>query len=217
MFNLFRKERKMNILNKCYVSGLSFNVTVIVYLAGTKKKAFLYSDEGRTIKQNPFFDHCPGWIEFYASASNKYDIYIESKNQVMRNKIEEEEQKAVIEWKELTKQRLPALNNLFAIPNGGGRHAREAKNLRLSGVCAGYPDLALDYPAKGYHGLRIEMKTAKGKLTKEVRCYDKNGRFTHIREGQETWKKRLEDAGYMYKICRSSYEAIKTLKWYLAE
>ncbi len=54
---------------------------------------------------------------------------------------------------------------LFAIPNGGSRNVIEAANLKKQGVMAGIPDLFLAFPRAAAHGLFIEMKFGKNKLT----------------------------------------------------
>lgn len=47
---------------------------------------------------------------------------------------------------------------LWAIPNGGARHAKTGADLKLEGVRAGYPDLLVDLPRGPFHGLRLELK-----------------------------------------------------------
>lgn len=47
---------------------------------------------------------------------------------------------------------------MWAVPNGGARHAKTGADLRLEGVRAGYPDLLFDLPRGPFHGLRLELK-----------------------------------------------------------
>jgi hypothetical protein len=79
-------------------------------------------------------------------------------------------------------------NLLFHIPNGGSRHKLEAINLKRGGVIPGIPDLMLAVPRISgwdfYHGLFIEMKSAKGKLTSL----------------QQERVKELKEEGYMVEI-----------------
>jgi hypothetical protein len=57
----------------------------------------------------------------------------------------------------------PALKNAFAIPNGGQRHKAVAAKLKAEGVSPGYPDIALDWPSRDYHGFVLSSKgTARG-------------------------------------------------------
>jgi len=76
---------------------------------------------------------------------------------------EHDEQVAVVEW---FRMRFPLLKMaLFAIPNGGLRHIRVAMTLKKEGVISGVSDLFLMVPRGTFHGLFIEMKTKKGKLS----------------------------------------------------
>jgi hypothetical protein len=56
---------------------------------------------------------------------------------------------------------------MYAVPNGGHRHKATAGRLKAEGVKAGVPDICLPFPARGYHGLYIEMKAGKNKATPE--------------------------------------------------
>ena len=132
-----------------------------------------------------------------------------------RNNKEHQIQVGVFQWIDLQKEIYPALKNAFAIPNGGSRNEIEAKNLKDEGVRAGVPDICLAYPSNGYHGLFIEHKTEKGKLTKDTPIKDKQGRIKHIREGQETWFKRLSGCGYKCEVSRSIEQSILITKNYL--
>ena len=66
---------------------------------------------------------------------------------------EAEEQAALFRWALLSRGRIPELDLLFHIPNGGSRHPREAANLKRQGVKAGVPDLFLPIARGKYHGL----------------------------------------------------------------
>lgn len=58
-------------------------------------------------------------------------------------------------------------DRIFAIPNGGWRDFQTAKKLKLEGVAQGVPDLFIPTPSHGFHGFFIEMKTQKGRASKE--------------------------------------------------
>lgn len=71
------------------------------------------------------------------------------------------------EWwrlKELTDDRYSLI---YAVPNGGSRSKGAASKIKKEGGRRGVWDINVDVPAKGYHGLRIEMKIPSGKLTPE--------------------------------------------------
>lgn len=89
--------------------------------------------------------------------------------------------------------------NLFAVPNGGARKRIEGAIMKSEGVTAGVADLLLLYPAKGFHGLCIEMKTPVGRQ----------------QQTQKAWQKAVEAQGYKYIICRSEEEFATVIMWYL--
>ena len=75
---------------------------------------------------------------------------------------------------------------LYAVPNGGRRDAATGARLKAEGVLAGVSDLNLDLPNRYYHGLRIEMKTLRGRQ----------------RETQRQYQQAVEAVGYRYAVCR---------------
>lgn len=88
---------------------------------------------------------------------------------------------------------------MFHIPNGGLRSKTEAKRFKAAGVKAGIPDVFLPVSANQYHGLFIEMKSEKGKTTKE----------------QEAWLSELSKEGYKTAVCHGWIEAAKEIIKYL--
>lgn len=68
------------------------------------------------------------------------------------------------------------------------------------GLTAGAADLALLVARKGYHGMFIEMKTAKGRQS----------------DRQKTWQSHVEGQGYKYVICRSFDEFREAVNGYLS-
>ena len=67
--------------------------------------------------------------------------------------------------------------------------------LKAAGLEPGVFDIAVDWPSNGYHGMRIEMKSSKGRLSK----------------AQEEWKRRYEKAGYYVVVCRDFEQACQEL------
>lgn len=114
---------------------------------------------------------------------------------------ESQEQKALFQWAALAEQKYPELRLMHHVPNGGLRDARTAVNLKREGVKRGVPDISLPVPRGKYHGLYIEMKVGKNKLTKE----------------QQQWFKSLEEEGYATHVCYSWLEAREVIEKYLSE
>jgi hypothetical protein len=99
---------------------------------------------------------------------------------------EHAEQVALMQWARLHERRYPDLALLHAIPNGGWRHPAVAAGLKREGVKPGVPDLDLPAPRGQWHGLRIELKAAKGILS----------------DAQTWWIEQLRARGYRAEVCR---------------
>jgi len=112
---------------------------------------------------------------------------------------EHEEQAALLAWCGYAKATAPELDLLFAIPNGGRRHIKVAADLKVEGVKAGVPDLFLPVARGEYHGLFIEMKTAKG----------------YPSPAQKHWIAALIEQGYMAVCCHGWDEARREISGYL--
>lgn len=80
---------------------------------------------------------------------------------------------------------------MFAIPNGGKRDDWTGAALKAEGVKSGVPDMCLPYPARGYHGLYIEMKVGNKKAAPE----------------QIDYLKWLTDCGYLALVANGFDEA----------
>lgn len=112
---------------------------------------------------------------------------------------EASEAKAFWEWA----QYHPIVKNyLFAIPNGGSRNVREAKNLKAQGVKPGISDYFLAHPAQGKHGMSIELKRA-------------NKTISRLTLEQAMWLGQCERMGYATKVAYGAQEAIKAVEEYL--
>jgi hypothetical protein len=93
----------------------------------------------------------------------------------------------------------PELRWMFAIPNGGYRTKATAGKMAAEGVKAGVWDIYLPRPSNGYHGLFIEMKYGKNKLT----------------ELQQEFFEYATQQGYLCKVAYSADEAIEIIDDYL--
>lgn len=128
----------------------------------------------------------------------------------MRNDLEHQEQCAVIQWCKLRKSKYSELDMIFAIPNAGGFSGGFKSNvvrvLRLkdAGTKKGVPDLFLSVPRFGlesavWHGLYIEMKAGKNKLSKD----------------QKEWKEKLVKYDYRVVACWTWTAAVQAIIGYL--
>lgn len=93
-------------------------------------------------------------------------------------------------------------NYFFAIPNGGFRNKREAKNLVLQGVKKGVSDYFLAYPCSGFFGLWIELKRNYGRAKPT--------------EAQKKWISDMISFGYDAKVCWGHQEAYQKIMEYLS-
>lgn len=113
---------------------------------------------------------------------------------------EDQEQAAVIQWRDLMVQQFPDLEDLIHIPNGGLRSKSEAVRFKRLGVRPGVSDLFLPAPRGKYHGLWIEMKRQKGgKLSPD----------------QKDWLDRMNRKGYLAVRADGAEEACEILYRYL--
>ena len=109
-------------------------------------------------------------------------------------------QAALFKWAKYACAQQPGLKLMFAIPNGGARDAITGAMLKREGVKPGVPDMLLPLPAGDFHGLFIELKTAKARPSSE----------------QREWLMRLCNRGYAAVLCRGLDEAIDTISRYVA-
>ena len=93
----------------------------------------------------------------------------------------------------------PAIRWMHAIPNGGARYAATAVKMKREGVKRGIWDVCLPYPSGGYHGLYLEFKYSKNKLTPEQREF---GEY-------------LDEHGYKTGIAYTVEEALEIVQNYL--
>lgn len=69
------------------------------------------------------------------------------------------------------------------------------------GIRSGVPDIIIDHPLRGYHGLRIELKRAGG------------GR---VSQAQRKWLERLNARGYRAVVCNGFEEAKGVIDEYVS-
>jgi hypothetical protein len=110
-------------------------------------------------------------------------------------------QKALFCWAALPNQQraYPELSLMFAIPNGGERNKIVAGNLKAEGVKAGVLDIFLPVARGGFHGLFVELKVDKNRMTPE----------------QITFGAAVALQGYEVATCYSWFEAAQVIQRYL--
>lgn len=122
-----------------------------------------------------------------------------------RRALEHEEQAAIFAWARIEARRDPRLELLHAIPNGMAVSSiAEASRAKRTGRKAGVPDMCLPVPAKGFHGLYIELKRTGG-----TPC--------DVRPEQSRWLEQLNGHGYRAVVAYGWEEAVAMIKAYLHE
>jgi hypothetical protein len=121
---------------------------------------------------------------------------------VPRARSEHNEQALLFQWIDIEAKRYPEMALIFAIPNGGFRHARTAALMKAEGVRRGVPDicwpLAKVGPGGVWAGLFIEMKVDGGRLS----------------DSQKAMHAALHATGYMVVVCWSFEDAKTAIESY---
>ena len=119
--------------------------------------------------------------------------------------IESAYQTQVVEWSrwafKANPARYPHLEMLHCSLNGVKLSGTQAKIAKGQGMLSGVPDLFLPVPKNGFHGLFIEMKSEKGRLT----------------DNQHWFLTNADSLGYKTAVCYSAKEAISAIQAYYDE
>ena len=144
------------------------------------------------------------------SAANAMREFIEDETKPRRGRAaptaqvatEDEEQMALFTWAHhmAVTGHFPELSRLFHVPNGGSRGPAEAGRFKAMGVKPGVPDVFLDVPRGGFHGLRIEMKRRHG---------------GKVSEDQTDWIDWYNAIGFRAVVCYGWDEAREEIENYL--
>lgn len=131
-----------------------------------------------------------------------YNCYSDLRNPPRSKKVHNNEEARIqIEFFKLLPDYFPNIPDklVFAVPNGGSRHVREAANLKRQGVKPGVSDVIVLIPKKGFASLCMEFKTKAGRQS----------------EHQKEFQQQAEKCRNKYVIVRSAIQAIEELKQYL--
>tara|TARA_R100001015_G_C4605708_1_gene160753 strand:+ start:684 stop:1031 length:348 start_codon:yes stop_codon:yes gene_type:complete len=91
-------------------------------------------------------------------------------------------------------------NVLYCASAGGLRTSMtQAVKMRASGYIKGYPDLSILEPIGKFHSLFLEVKTKKGRATKE----------------QLWWREKLNERNFIAEIVYGYDEAVAVIDRYL--
>ena len=112
---------------------------------------------------------------------------------------EHKHQCLVFGWAECMKALRPDLGMLFAVPNAGKRTPRQGAYMKAEGLQPGFPDIGLLTSRLGWHGLFIELKKPKGRVSPE----------------QVAWLNRLSDQNYLSCVRYGWLDAVSMIEQYL--
>lgn len=121
---------------------------------------------------------------------------------------EDGHQAALFCWIQMNQHdpKLPGVDKMFAIPNGGARSAATGARLKMTGVRRGVPDTFLPVPFGRYAGLFIEMKKPGDKEAKKAK-----GRTS---SEQDVYIEFLQAHHYAVEVCYTWEEAVAAIKRY---
>jgi len=112
---------------------------------------------------------------------------------------EDDLQTMIFDWARIKTYQYPELEYMYHVPNGGSRHAAEARKFKRMGVKSGVPDIVLPVPRGGYAGLYVELKVGNNKPT----------------ENQRRYLEFLESQGYCTQVHYSFDTATAAIEYYL--
>lgn len=109
-------------------------------------------------------------------------------------------QAAFFKWCGLMERQHPELRLIHAIPNGAHKSAVSRMVFKLTGLKAGVPDVCFPVPRGRYHGMYLEFKSAKGRISPE----------------QQEWLDDLTAQGYLCLVVRDWEKASHQVLDYLS-
>lgn len=120
-------------------------------------------------------------------------------------------QKAIFIWAAWNSGRYPELKWLHSNQTGAKMTPATAGKMKAEGMRAGVPDIYLDVPLGGYHGLRIELKVpeqrnAKGTIIKRKGVCSPE---------QLEWLAHYAESGFCAHVCYGWEHSIQVIEHYL--
>ena len=114
---------------------------------------------------------------------------------------EKDIQQLFVAWLKAHDIKVSASFNGVMIPDGGDTRLKWKiiNSMKAAGLAKGFPDLFIPVPNKGHHGLFIELKASKGKVSEE----------------QEEWLAYLNKMGYKAVVAYGLEQAVKVVEEYL--
>lgn len=112
---------------------------------------------------------------------------------------EYQEQTIIFKWAAFHEQRYPCLKYMYSTLNGVRLTMGQAVKAKKSGNKKGVPDIVLPYKNKSYSGLYLELKTLKGRASKE----------------QKDFIQYLISQGYFACVCHGSKNSIEVIQNYI--
>lgn len=112
---------------------------------------------------------------------------------------EAQDQAAVIQWARYQRRKWPVLDLLHGDMQGVKLNIGQAVKAKAQGSIRGWPDLFLPVARCEFHGLFIELKVGKNKMSPD----------------QLFIQHRLTDEGYLCVMCVGADAAIKQICSYL--
>lgn len=139
-------------------------------------------------------------LALFRQKNGEPDIIVPPKPRKSPRAEESRIQCAVIRWWSLKCSEFQVNERmLYAIPNGHFRTPETGAILKREGLRAGAPDLNLDVPRGPFHGLRVEIKTETGVLSRE----------------QETFIAALKAQGFCAEVAYGYDKVVAVIERYL--
>jgi hypothetical protein len=105
-------------------------------------------------------------------------------------------QKACVSW---FKTKHPNVYTISSYLQGNINGFAASQEANMMGYQSGCPDLFIVYPSKGYHGLFIEFKSAKGRLSNLQKC----------------WRDEVIRLGYQWELINNYQDFINLINGYI--